>query len=139
MHGPLGRCNEHLTMPAHARLIAVALLAVPLATCGTEPNCTQEIRPGVVVEIRDAFDDAPLAANARGAVHDGTFVDSLRPYGSVGNGTLVSRAAADERPGDYRITVEYDGYFPWEGGAGVRGDECHVETVQLNVYLQRKS
>jgi hypothetical protein len=42
------------------------------------------------VEIRNAFDDTPLAANARGAVHDATFVDSLRPYGSVGNGTLVA-------------------------------------------------
>jgi hypothetical protein len=124
-------------MQAGARLIVVALLAVPLASCGTEPTCTQEVRPGVVVEIRDAFDDTPLAANARGAVHDATFVDSLRPYGSVGNGTLVSRAAADERPGDYTIRVESDGYPPWEGTARVRGDECHVETVQLSVYLQR--
>jgi hypothetical protein len=119
------------------RLVVLGSVAGSLVSCGTEPTCTQEVRPGVVVEIRDAFDDAPLAANARGAVHDGAFVDSLRPYGTVGNGTLVSRAAADERTGDYRITVQHDGYIAWEGAAGVRGDGCHVETVRLSVYLHR--
>jgi hypothetical protein len=89
----------------------------------------------VVVEIHDGFDGAPLAQNARGAVHDGAFVDSLRPYGSVANGTLVSRAAADERAGEYQIRVEHDGYLPFEGGALVRGNDCHVQTVNLSVYL----
>jgi hypothetical protein len=120
-----------------ARLIALGILAAPLASCGTEPTCTQEVRPGVVVEIRDAFDDAPLAASARGAVHEGAFVDSLRPYGTVGNGTLVSRAAADERPGEYRITVEHEGYLAWEGAVRVGGGECHVETEHLSVYLHQ--
>ena len=81
--------------------------------CGTEPNCTQGVYPAIVVEIRDGFDDAPLAESARGLVQEGEFVDSLRPYGSVGNGVLISRAAADERSGVYTVIVEHDGYLQW--------------------------
>ena len=132
---PLERAFNY--MQTAGRHLALGMLAAALASCGTEPICTGEVRPGVVVEIRDAFDDAPLAAGASGAVHDGTFVDSLRPYGSVGNGTLVSRAAADERPGEYRITLEHEGYLAWEGAARVSGDQCHVETVHLSVYLHQ--
>ena len=124
-------------MQTEIGLIALGMLVLPLAGCGTEPICTDETVPGVVVEIRDAFDDAPLAANARGAVHEGTFVDSLRPHSWIGNGTLVGRAAADERPGDYRITVEHEGYLAWEGFARVRANECHVETMVVSAYLDR--
>jgi hypothetical protein len=126
-------------MLTQTRLILLGMLIVPLAGCGTEPICTDEIVPGVVVEIRDAFDDVPLAANARGAVHQGTFVDSLRPHGSVGDGTLISRAAADERPGEYLIRVEHVSYLTWEDVVLVRANECHVETVLVSAYLSRVS
>jgi hypothetical protein len=92
----------------------------------------------VAVEIRDGFDDTPLAEAARGAVQEGSFIDSLRPYGTVGNGVLVSRAGADERAGVYSVTVEHDGYGEWRrDGVRVGSDECHVETVLLSAYLQR--
>jgi hypothetical protein len=124
-------------MQTKATLIALGMVVVSMTSCGTEPICTDETVPGVVVEIRDSFDDAPLAANARGAVHQGTFVDSLRPHSWIGNGTLVGRAAADERPGDYRIAVEHEGYLAWEGTARVRANECHVETTLVSAYLDR--
>ena len=119
-----------------ATLLATGLGAGANAACATDPiACTANIVPGVVVEIRDAFDGAPLAATAGGAVQDGGFLDSLRPYGSLGNGTLVSRAAADERAGTYTVTVEQPGYITWQGRARVHGNDCHVETVTLSAYL----
>jgi hypothetical protein len=125
-------------MPHRGTCLTLSLIGMCLAGCDTEPAaCTEEVRPGVVVEIRDAFDDTPLANEARGVVQDGSFIDSLRPYGSVENGTLVSRAAAAERPGTYEVTVQREGYLPWVGGAVVRHDACHVETVVLSVYLHR--
>lgn len=120
------------------RLFACGLVAGTTTSCGTEPTCTLDVLPAVVVEIRDGFDDAPLAETARGAVQQGEFVDSLRPYGAVGNGVLISRAAADERAGIYSVTVAHDGYAAWRrDGVRVRRDECHVETVHLSAYLQR--
>jgi hypothetical protein len=118
------------------RSLALGLGAGLLASCSTEPFCSLNVVPGVVVEIRDGYDGAPLAATARGAVRESGFVDSLRPYGGLGNGTLVSRAAADERAGTYIVTVEHDGYLTWQSRARVRKNECHVETVFLIAYLQ---
>ncbi len=106
--------------------------------CGTEPICTQGVEPAIVVEIRDGFDGTPLAGSARGAVQEGEFVDSLRPYGSFGNGVLISRAGADERPGVYSVTLESDGYPEWRvDGVRVHRVSCNVETVQLTADLQR--
>ena len=51
----------------------------------------------------------------------GKYVDSLQPYGSVLNGTLISRAGAHKRAGDYTVTVEHDGYFAWETRVQVQG------------------
>ena len=82
---------------------------------------------------------AALAANARGVVRDGAFVDSLRPYeSSSGLATdLFSRQAAGERAGTYTVEVEHDGYQPWTI-AGVRASRgvCHVETRRLAANLQ---
>ena len=52
------------------------LVAGSTAGCGTEPTCTDDILPAVVVEIRDAFEGTPLAENARGVIREGEFVDS---------------------------------------------------------------
>lgn len=120
------------------RLLALSVGTGFLAACGTGPGaCTLDVQPGIVVEIRDAFDDAPLAEHARGSARDGEFVDSLQPYGSVANGTLISRAGAYERAGDYTVTVEHDGYFAWETRAQVQGDDCHVRTENFSVHLHR--
>ncbi|HET6777637.1 MAG TPA: hypothetical protein VFH26_01985 [Gemmatimonadales bacterium] len=113
------------------------VILVFLTGCGTEPTCTQGVEPAIVVEIRDGFDGTPLAGSSRGAVQEGQFVDSLRPYGSFGNGVLISRAAADERPGVYTVTVEHDGYLTWRvEGVRVQRGSCNVETVQLTAGLQ---
>lgn len=105
--------------------------------CSTAPICTLSVDPGIIVTIRDATDGSPIAATARGLVRDGTFSDSLRPFGGLGDGTLISRAAADERPGVYTVTVEHLGYAPWQRiGVRVRPGECHVASAQLTADLQ---
>ena len=106
--------------------------------CTDDLICTTSVEPAVVMEIRDAVDASPLAEGAQGAVRDGAFTDSLRPYGSTGQGILVSRAAADERAGTYAITIEHPGYPTWaRSGVTVTEDACHVETVQLVAQLER--
>jgi hypothetical protein len=126
-----------------ARTLGV-LLAATLVACRNPLDedpiaCTANVQPAVVVEIRDARDGRALAANARGVVRDGAFVDSLRPYeSSSGLATdLFSRQAAGERAGTYTVEVEHDGYQPWTI-AGVRASRgvCHVETRRLAANLQ---
>jgi hypothetical protein len=124
-------------MPHWTTVLAATACATASLGCTTQPICTLSVDPGVVVTIRDAADGKPLASTARGVVRDGAFSDSLRPYGGLGDGTLVSRAAADERPGVYTVTVVHQGYAPWErSGVRVRPGECHVQAASLTADLQ---
>ena len=120
-------------------IFLVPLLGVmTLAACTDSLICTLSVEPGVVVEIRDAADDAPLAAGAAGRVREGAFSDSLRAYGVTEGGTLLSRAGADEREGSYVVEVSHAGYVTWtQGGVRVSGDGCHVETAHLQARLVR--
>jgi len=114
----------------------LGVMTLPACTDGL--ICTTSVEPGVVVEIRDAADEAPLAAGAVGWVREGTFSDSLRAHGVTESGTLLSRAGADEREGTYVVEVSHSGYVTWtQGGVRVSGDGCHVETAHLQARLVR--
>ncbi|MDF3052964.1 MAG: hypothetical protein K0S19_1069 [Geminicoccaceae bacterium] len=122
-------------MAGRLKTCAYGLIAVLTQAC-TEPGCTLVAVPGVVVEIRDSIDGTPLAATARGVVREGAYTDSLQLAGA-GTDALV-RSAAYERAGVYTVIVEHEGYAQWrQDGVWVRGDDCHVETEHLSVYLQR--
>lgn len=101
--------------------------------------CPAVVSPAIVVEIRDAATGAAVANGARGAVHDGTYVDSLTPYESIGldPSGLFSRRAADERPGTYSVEVNHPGYRTWTA-TGVRASAgtCGVQTRRISASLQ---
>jgi hypothetical protein len=123
-----------------SRLIQLVpvLGVITSAACTDGLICTTSVEPAVVVEIRDAVDDAPLAAGAVGWVREGAFSDSLRAYGVTESGTPLSRAGADEREGTYLVEVSHPGYATWEqSGIRVKEDGCHVETAQLQARLLR--
>jgi hypothetical protein len=120
------------------RTIMIAGWTVGTSACTDGTFCTTSIEPAVVVEIRDSIDDTPIAAGASGRVVDGGFTDSLRAYASLSPGMLLSRAGADERPGEYLVQVEHPGYNDWtESGVRVETNACHVSTVTLQARLQR--
>lgn len=126
--------------------IVLCCVAVTLAACGILPEfatCTTSIEPALIVEIRDAASDAPLAFAARGVVRDGSYVDSLRPYESTGPAptqVLFSRRAAEERAGTYSVEVLLEGYARWtQTGLRVERGTCHVETRRIVARLQTTS
>lgn len=119
-------------------LLGPIVSLLTLTACTDGMICTASVEPAVVVEIRDAVDDTPVADGAAGWVREGTFSDSLRAYGLTEGGALVSRAAADEREGTYLVEVSHPGYTDWEqSGVRVSGDGCHVETAHLQAHLVR--
>ena len=102
-------------------------------------SCPAVITPAIVVEIRNARTGAPLASGAKGAVHDGSYVDSLIPYEGIGLDptALISRRAADERPGTYAVEVNHPGYRTWSvGGVRAVAGKCGVSTHRISASLE---
>jgi hypothetical protein len=124
-------------MTLRCRVFAVYALAFGMAACSSAASpvvCTANFAPAIVVEVRDGAGQ-PAADGARGAVHDGAYVDSLRPNVWDG-GQLLGFRAAYERAGTYTVTVEKPGYQSWQvDGVRVTRDECHVRTQRLVATL----
>lgn len=119
----------------------VGMAALVLTGCDpTGPYaCTASVEPGVVVEIYDAATGAPVAGEARGVVRDGLYQDSLAPYGFTGDHVMLSRRAADERPGTYAIVVAHPEYELWvRDGVRVEDGRCHVETRTIRAELEAR-
>jgi len=120
-------------------LLVVATVGWLAACNSTESSgiikCTLDLKPAIVVKIRDAASQLPAADGATGYVRDGSYVDSLEAYGETEAG-LLSMQAARERPGTYTVIVMKDGYQTWERQAVKVGhDVCHVQTVTLTADL----
>jgi hypothetical protein len=113
------------------------VLVAPLLAGCIEGPCTLSVEWAVLVEIRDAVTGTPIAELARGSVRDGSYVDSLRPHGTLDGVLLPCRAAASEREGIYTVEVVHEGYVTWQrASVRVGGDDCHVETVTVKANLE---
>jgi len=100
--------------------------------------CTMEMRPSVVVYVRDARTDAYIAAGATMILTDGAFVDSVTvPANQSGeNARGLWTFDSGERPGVYQVTVRRAGYEEWvRSGVWVRGGACHVATVTITARM----
>ncbi|WP_411280801.1 hypothetical protein [Gemmatimonas sp.] len=118
-----------------AGAVPFALMALfTLGACSsssTDPIvCDASARAGITVTIKDAETMAPLAANARGVVRDGAYVDSLTLTGPD------SRAAAYERAGTYSVEVRLTGYQNFNtSGVRVTVGTCHVNAQVVSAVL----
>jgi hypothetical protein len=125
-------------MKIRSVLVLVTMVSGGCLNSTAANSCPAIIIPAIVVEIKDAQTGIPIAQGAQGAVREGTYADSLRPYGGISPdpATLVSLQAALGRPGTYSIDVQRAGYLPWTAsGVKVTSDECGVRTVILHADL----
>jgi hypothetical protein len=121
------------------RPLAIITLSATMsgAACNFGEVCTLHIQPGIIVTIVDSVTNEPRAAEAVGVAQAGSFSDSLRPYWTDGQGVMLSRAAADERPGTYAVTIQKSGYRDWvRTNVRVRSGDCHVQSAELTARLQ---
>lgn len=97
--------------------------------------CTTDVRPAIVVQVRDAATQAPAATGATGVVRDGSFTDLM--HADPGGNSLELRGAL-ERAGTYTVTVDKPGHRQWkQENVRVRDGSCHVRTVTLQASLVR--
>lgn len=120
-----------------ALLLLLASLA-GLSACSTDPIgviCTEEARPGIVVDVRDAGTGEPAAEGAVLTLSDPPFVQVVDQTTVQG---LVLFGAV-ERPGTYDVMIEKAGFETWtreDVEVSLTPDECHVETVHLEARLE---
>lgn len=83
------------------------------------------------VGVRDAETGRRLDT-AQGFIRDGAYLGSLHVSEGIGR-------AGEERPGVYEIAVFKDGFVPWRADSVVVvSDECHVQPVRFDVFLERE-
>lgn len=119
----------------------ISVIFLPLlllvASCDGDESivCTTEARFGVNVVVRDAVTGQPVLEAVRGALHEGSYLDSLEVIHDI-EGRIASLVGAVERPGTYRVEVVAEGYRPWlRTDVRVSADRCHVIPVAIQVDL----
>ncbi|MBI5601172.1 MAG: hypothetical protein HY944_06360 [Gemmatimonadetes bacterium] len=135
-------------------LTATALAKAPqvqpqrlTATAKINLVCTAEMRPGIVLTVRDSLSGAlvPSLGTRRIRAASATRVDSIvvSPTGSLvlGGGAYPAGeglwAFAMESAGVWSVDVEADGYRAWRGeGIAVSRGVCHVITVRVTARLR---
>ncbi len=118
-------------------LAAVVAIAACSSDSATTTGCSPEaLRPAIIVQVVAAAGPPPNDST-KGAVHDGDYIDSLRPV-QFGIGSIQQLGAAQNRPGTYNVTIEHAGYEPWEkDNVIVAATACGIkEPVNLVAELQ---
>ena len=123
--------------PLTLRILVVLGSAATFSGCGLVDVCTLEMRPSLVVEVRDLIFGMPAARGVTGvSEHDsGTrtefsaFDDLLSLHGNWGG----------ELPGNHTIVVRKPGFLPDTVHAGVDSDRCHVELETVEARIAHDS
>lgn len=112
---------------------AVPAIAMLLPACGDAAPiaCTEEARPGIMIEVVSATGSAPIVEGISGDISDGAFESGLAAL--PGDNLLFG---ATERPGTYTARVRATGYREATlTSIVVRADECHVITEERTATL----
>ena len=119
------------------RVVASLFLVLALSSCGIsdEGACLAVAYPAVRVHVEDAQSGAPIT-DALAVARDGSYADSTRSRSLSGADDQAVAELAYARPGAYDVTVEKDGFSPWNrSNIEVDEGECFVSTVELTARL----
>lgn len=123
---------------SHAAAGPLAVFGVLALTSGCDilsgHDCTQEVVPGLVLEIVDAATGAWVADSAHTEIRDGDYRHTLEGCAFDG-ATMTSRCGAYERPGRYSISVAQPKFEAWADEVEVKDGECHVRRQDVRVEL----
>jgi hypothetical protein len=113
------------------------LIAAVACADSTSAVCTQEVRPGLAVYVRNSSTSAGIASGASLVAQDGTYKDSVAAPANRADLDNSPLFAAAERAGTYQVTVTKTGFVTWtQSNVRVTADRCHVNTVTLTALLQ---
>lgn len=96
--------------------------------------CTAELRPTLILEVRERATGMPAARWATGlSEHESGVLTEFFAYSEL----RLSGNWARELPGDHTIVVRKPGFLTEVAEVDVDADRCHVETEIVRVELAR--
>ncbi len=126
-------------------LCVVALLGLSVLLCGCSEAggfCTASSEPGITLEVRDAETGLPATCGLNGWVISGSYSEVLTPNVNCDQPDSLQYPivnGAHERAGVYTVLLIREGYKNWsQEGILVTEDRCHVNTVRIEVSLERE-
>jgi hypothetical protein len=106
-----------------------------------EITCTTSFEPGISVQVFDQETGLPIACGASLTIGDGDFAETIIEVNSSDIDGCVNSGAlqgAFEREGFYSLIVSKLGYIDHTASdIEVTSNECHVNTVSMQVYLTK--
>ncbi len=120
--------------------ILLALLCAPLfmaTTCDSEAEneiiCTTEVRRGLEIKAINSATGLPIPEGLTITATDGSYSETLTYI----PGLEYVYGGAEERPGNYTITISKPGFQTYVSGVvTVNSDVCHVITESRTFTLQ---
>jgi hypothetical protein len=117
--------------------ILIGAIGCSGSSVSASPVCTLELRPAVMVYVKDSLTNTGVASGASLVVREGSFKDSVAAPNARPDLNDLVLGAAGERAGTYQVTVSKPGYATWmQSNVRVTKNECHVNTVKLTALLQ---
>ncbi len=114
-----------------------------LFSCGGDEDdffCNDSEEPAIEIEVFDSATQLPISCGAKATIQDGTFTQEVENTPETNCDDSIILGAADERAGNYDISISKEGYYEWNTyNVVVSENECHVNTVNIQAYLEKIS
>jgi hypothetical protein len=122
-----------------APLAMLAIVGIVFLACDGGVFCPDEAPgPSIIVTVRDARNGKPAGSGCLGILTRSGFVDTLRAWETLEDGTTISLAAF-ARAGTYRVQILKEGYWGWQrDNVRVYQRECGLSTARLTASLESR-
>lgn len=120
------------------------IMPIFLLSCGggnkNTVSCTASVEPAIEIEVFDSETQLAISCGAKAVIQDGTFTHEVENIPNLDCEDTQLLMGAHERAGNYDITVYKEGYYEWNTyNVKVSENECHVNTVKVQAYLEEIS
>jgi hypothetical protein len=109
--------------------------------CDDDVVCTTEYVYAVEATLMDFETNRPLeAVKPIGRIYEANYSDSMIiSHKSENMNEYILLLGAGERPGNYSVSIDVDGYQTWkQDNIIVTKNECHVNQRKITAFLKKK-
>ena len=124
-------------MGATMKFIGILITLVLLGGCGLE-GCDDWVAPGISISIYDAETKDPLCEVSAVITGEDHYEETVSFDSNCEHSYITG---ADEKTGVFKVVLSKDGYITKEieNIEVFQLNQCHVDSTEIDVYLERDS